>query len=42
MFPQGDVREYGQDRIGAIDFVEGAVKLGEAALARRCRVLAPE
>jgi pimeloyl-ACP methyl ester carboxylesterase len=25
------VREYGQDRIAAIDFVEGAVKLGEAA-----------
>jgi non-heme chloroperoxidase len=25
------VRAYGQDRIAAIDFVEGAVKLGEAA-----------
>ena len=25
------VREYGQDRIAAIDFVEGAVKLGQAA-----------
>jgi pimeloyl-ACP methyl ester carboxylesterase len=25
------VRKYGQDRIAAIDFVEGAVKLGEAA-----------
>jgi len=25
------VREYGQDRIAAVDFVEGAVKLGEAA-----------
>src|ERR671935_2777946 len=25
------VRRYGQDRIAAIDFVEGAVKLGEAA-----------
>ena len=25
------IRAYGQDRIGAIDFVAGAVKLGEAA-----------